>query len=338
MATLMALKNPSGDGSAQKLKFLYPYNKTVWPRGLLAPLLMWDWSIGDADAIRIDLHTTSGSFSYTGTFGAPPILMTTGGKFIRMPIPEDIWDTATDTAGGLGPDGKPDQLVLELTVAKGGMGYGPIKETWSVAPGRLAGTVYYNSYGTQLVKNSTDVDHNGNEYGAAVLGIKGGSTGPYVVAGDPTPLPVPAGGSGCRVCHVVASEGSRLIAQQGSDYAGTSTYDLQNMNAETKLTGYDGLFGWAGLTPDGTMALTNAADLAASAPASQLYAFPPTSGSPLAATGIPNNLQAGAPAFSPDTKHVAFEFLGGTIGSVTGNGTQLVAMDFDPATLAFSRT
>jgi hypothetical protein len=108
------------------------------------------------------------------------------------------------------------------------------------------------------------------------------------------------------------------------------------MNAETKMTGYDGLFGWAGLTPDGKMALTNAADLAASAPTSQLYSFPPTSGSPLAATGIPNDLRAGTPAFSPDEKHVAFELIGGTIGSLVGNGTQLVAMDFDPSTLAFS--
>ncbi len=339
--TLNALKNPSGNGGAQNLKFLYPYDKTVWPRGLLAPLLMWDWSIGDADAIRIDLHTTSGSFSYSGTFGRPPILMTTGGKFIRMPVPQDIWDTATDTAGGVGPDGKPDQLVLELTVASGGMGYGPIKQTWNVAPARLAGTVYYNSYGTQLVKNSTDTDYNGNEYGAAVLGIKGGSTAPYVVAGNPTPLPVPPGGAGCRVCHVVASQGSLLIAQQGSDYLGTSSYDLQNMNAETKLVGYDNVYGWAGLTPDGKMARTNAAALAAenppgNPPPTALYAFPPTSGSPLASTGIHNDLQAGAPAFSPDTKHVAFDFIGGTIGSVSGDGTQLVAMDFDPATLAFS--
>ena len=34
--------------------------------------------------------------------------------------------------------------------------------------------------------------------------------------------------------------------------------------------------------------------------------------------------------------HVAFDFLGGTIGSVTGAGTQLVAMDFDRSTLSFT--
>jgi hypothetical protein len=331
-ALLTALMTPTGDGSAQKLGFIYPYDKTVWPRGMLAPLLMWDWSTGDADAIQIQLKTTSGSFSWTGTFAAPPILKQTGGKFIRHPIPQDVWDMATNSAGGLTANNMPDQLSVALTVAKGGQAYGPISETWTIAPGRLAGTVYYNSYGTQLVKNSTDLDANGKQYGAAVLGIKGGATGPVVVAGPPSGL----SGTGCRVCHVVASDGSQLIVQHGDAYARTSAYDLKNANAETSLNAYDGIFGWAGLSADGKLALTNTADLAAGATASRLYAFPPTSATPLTVTGIPSNLQAGTPAFSPDTKHVAFDFIGGTIGTTTGNGTQLVALDFDAATLTFS--
>ena len=62
---------------------------------------------------------------------------------------------ATNTAGGTTTSGKPDQLTVSLTVAKGGQGYGPIPETWTVAPARLTGTVYYNSYGTHLVQNWT---------------------------------------------------------------------------------------------------------------------------------------------------------------------------------------
>jgi hypothetical protein len=329
---LAALGAPAGDGSAEGLKLLYPYDRTVFPRGLLAPLLQWDWSLGDADAIQIQLRTTSGSFSWTGTFAPPAILAQTGGKFIRHPIPADVWKMATDTAGGATPNNTPDQLVLSLTVAKGGQAYGPVSETWTVAPARLAGTVYYNSYGTQLVKNSTDNDFNGKQYGAAVLAIQGGAAGPTVVAGPPSGY----NGAGCRVCHVVAADGSRLVVQRGDAYARTTAVDLKNANAETTLTGYDNLFGWAGLSPDGALALTNAADLAAGAPASRLYAFPPTSTTPLAAAGIPADLRAGTPAFSTDGKHVAFDFLGGTIGAVTGNGKQLVALDFDAATLSFT--
>jgi hypothetical protein len=228
----------------------------------------------------------------------------------------------------------PDALKVELVVAKGGQAYGPIRETWTIAPARLAGTVYYNSYGTQLVKNSFEPSYNnGPQFGAAVLGIKAGALGPSVVAGTPSPL---GSGSGCRVCHSVAADGSRLVVQHGDVYPRTSAYALKSANAETALTGYDSTYGWAGLSPDGSLALTNAADLAANAPATRLYAFPPTSATPLAATGIPANLQAGTPTFSPDGKHVAFDFLAGTIGATTGNGKQLVALDFDSTNYAFS--
>ena len=73
---------------------------------MLAPLIMWAWTPpgvaypGNADAIEIQLSTTTGSFSYTGTFGPPPILLPLGGNFINMPIPQDVWDMATNTAGG----------------------------------------------------------------------------------------------------------------------------------------------------------------------------------------------------------------------------------------------
>ncbi len=332
--TLGALQNPTNNGQTQGLTFLYPYDKTVWPRGLLAPLLQWTWSTGDADAIAITLRTTSGSFSYTGTFARPAILGQTGGAFIRHPIPQDVWTMATDSAGGPTPNKMLDQLVVSLVVAKNGQGYGPITETWTVAPGRLEGTVYYNSYGTHLVQNSIEASYNGGpQFGAAVLGIQEGATGPAVVAGTPSPL---GSGAGCRVCHVVASGGSTLIAQHGDNYALTSAYDLLNGNAETVLSSSGNLFGWAGLSADGKLAMSNTGDLAASTSASQLYAFPPASTTPLTVTGIPANLKAGTPAFSPDGKHVAFDFLGGTIGGTAGNGTQLVALDYDATTKAFS--
>jgi hypothetical protein len=330
-----ALAAPTDDGSSQHLKFLYPYDKTVFPRGLLAPLLQWSSSLDGADAILIDLATTSGSYHWTGTFAKPAVLSSTGGKFIRHPIPQDVWANATDTAGGPTLDGKLDQLVVSLTVMKAGVAHGPIRETWTIAPGRLSGTVYYNSYGTGLVQNSVEASYNsGPQFGAAILGIREGQTGPNVVAGTKSAL---GNGSGCRVCHTVSPNGGTLIAQHGDNYARTSRYDLGSSNAETSLTSYDNLFGWAGISPDGTLALTNAADLAASAPATRLYTFPPTSTTPLTVTGIPANLQGGTPTFSPDGKHVAFDFLGGTIESTTGNGTQLVALDFDQGTLAFSK-
>ncbi len=332
-ATLAALQNPTNTGLSQGLAFLYPYDQTVFPRGLLAPLLQWSWSTGDADAIQIRLETTSGSFSWTGTFGRPAILQQTTGPFIRHPIPQDVWAMATNTAGGPQPNGSPpDRLSASLVVAKGGMAYGPIRESWTIAPGRLEGTIYYNSYGTHLVQNSLESSfNNGGQFGAAVLAITEGATYPSVVAGVNG-----TGGVGCRVCHVVAAGGTRLIVQHGDHYPTTSVYDLKNGNAETVLTGYDGIFPWAALSPDGTTALTNGMNIATPGSAAALFPMPPTSTTPMAATGLPAGVNAGTPAFSPDGKHVAFTFVSGTIGTTTGNNSTLVALDFDPPQKAFS--
>jgi hypothetical protein len=48
-------------------------------------------------------------------------------------------------------------------------------------------------------------------------------------------------------------------------------------------------------------------------------------------TGLPAGLIGATPAFSPDGAHVAFTHVGGTIGSLVGDGTHVVTMDFDPA-------
>ena len=62
LPTLTALTAPTDDGKSQGLTLLYPYDKTVWPRGMLAPLLMWSWAPGDADAVQLELATPRGSF------------------------------------------------------------------------------------------------------------------------------------------------------------------------------------------------------------------------------------------------------------------------------------
>jgi hypothetical protein len=129
-----ALGTP-GDPTTVGLTWLYPYDKTVFPRGMLAPLLMWRSSLADADAIQIKLSNDAGTFSWTGQFGRPAVLGPTG-AFIRHPIPQDVWDMATKSSGGAS-----NKLTISLVIAKGDKAYGPISETWTVAPGRLSGMI-----------------------------------------------------------------------------------------------------------------------------------------------------------------------------------------------------
>ena len=301
--TLQALKTPTGDFQAQGLKFLYPYNNTMWLRGMPAPLLMWDWSLGDADAVKIELATTSGSFLWSGTYGRPPILAQTGGHFTRHPIPQDIWNAATQNAGG------GDRITVKLTVANGGVGYGPVTEDWGVAPGYLNGTIYYNSYGTELVKNYSGAQGGDGMFGGAVLSVRLGDTAPKLVAGNN------GGASECRTCHSVAAGGSRLVAQQGDNYNASSAYDLSPAGStETEMT-VGGIY--PAVTPDGSLALL---------PQGQLVSLP--FGAMLPSSGLPSGMVA-MPCFSFDGKKVVFS---------PGAGKTLTVMDFDASTSTFSNS
>jgi hypothetical protein len=359
-ATLTALGAPTSNGQTEGLAFLYPYDKTVWPRGMLAPLLMWTWAPpggpaapGDADAIEIQLKTTSGSFSWSGTFGRPAILTTTGGNFIRSPIPQDVWTMATNTASGLS-----DQLTVSLTVAKGGVGYGPISETWTVAPALLTGTVYYNSYGTQLVKNWVNLDAAGNPVGAAILGVKSGDLGPTLVAGQNSPLNGsgnPTDDTGCRVCHTVASKGRWLLTQseQGNPGDGQSfLYDLSqtgSVPASAVTLATQGTFAWAALTGDGSYALTNTVNPSSSNPAigvttSGYWNFLPTQPPPMMSptvmpaqgtlTGLPAGLAAAYPSYAPDDTLVAYTDATTDTGDVAGEPIRVA--NYDAKTQTFS--
>ncbi|MEZ4298537.1 MAG: hypothetical protein R3B70_26535 [Polyangiaceae bacterium] len=308
-ATLDALDNPSGDGAAEGLTMLYPYDQTVWPRGLLAPLLQWRWSVGDADAVRIELSTDSGSFSWKGTFARPEVLVQNGKPFIRHPIPQSIWSMATNTAGGA------DKLHLKVVVAKDGKGYGPLSQTWTIAPARLSGTIYYGSYGTKLAQNYTGAVGGDGKFGGAVLSIRVGDTGPKLAAGaNGTPAE-------CRVCHSVSADGSRLIAQLGANNSASSLYDLSPGGTTETPLAIGASF--PGMYHDGSMALS---------PSAQLLPLP-NNATPLPATGLTSYAtNIGTPTFAPSGKLVAFNPMAGP----QANPQHLVVMSFDLATLAFS--
>jgi len=291
-----------------KVKWLYPYDKTVWPRGLLAPLLQWDAATYSFDAVKITIKETA--FEYTGTFAK------TATPFIHHPIPQDVWKKLTYSNGG-------EPVTVELTFAAGGKVIGPIKESWIIAKGPLKGTVYYDSYGTKLAQNYC-CTATGGKFGGATLAIKGGSTDPTLVAG----------GNGaeekCRVCHSVSASGSTLITQWGNNYGKTGAFDLKAGYTETAMAPEDGRFTYGGLYPDGSMLFSNASPAGNATLTSALYAVP--GGAAIAATGLPTNLRAALPSFSPDGKHLAFGFYDGP----GADKKSLAALDFDAPAKAFS--
>ena len=307
------------------LKGLYPYDKTVWPRGILAPLLQWTpGAQGDYDAVYI--HLKEASYEYKGFFAK------TATPFVHHPIPQAAWKTLTTSNAG-------EDVEVTLTFAKGTTAYGPIKSKWKVASAPLKGTVYYNSYGTRLAKNYGGALGGDGMFGGATLAIKGGSTDPALVAG----------GNGdqsyCRVCHSVAANGSALITQR--DLGATrqfSTYDLKS-SAETTMspTGGDAnstaaKFSWPAIYPDGTMFLgdSSPADGSANTP-NELFqivtGIGPKTPTAIATTGWPAGFRAALPAFSPNGKKLGFTMFAGTTGA---DGRSLGVMNFDKVTKAFT--
>jgi hypothetical protein len=202
----------------------------------------------------------------------------------------------------------------------------------------LQGTVYYESYGTLLVKNSDFTAQGGGYVGAAVLAIHPGDNAPRVAAGTNTPAATLGSGVGCRACHSVAAKGGTLIVEDDKyPYSQSSMYDLQNLR-ETLVNApppsnppYP--LSWAALSPDGTYALTSGVWMGTDTDnRTELYRI----GAAGAATQVPiasltPALKGATPTFSPDGAHVAFTHVAGTLGTMVGDGSHVVTMDFDAA-------
>ena len=312
--------SPTADAT---VSILYPYDGTVWPQGLLAPLLQWQPGAHTFDSVYVDLKEAN--YEYKGYFAA------NAAAFVNLPIPQQAW-----TALGFSNSGEP--VNVTLVFAQGGTAYGPYTETWTIAQAPLQGTIYYNSYGTALVKNSDSVDSYGLQYGAGTLAIGAGATAPTLVAGINSPG-ASGNGTGCRVCHTVASNGQSLVTQasnaNASDYSNTVTLDLaadSTGGAGTSTTTTNLTF--PALYKDGSLLLSSSSGFrypSSGTAVTQLYALP--AGTPVVGvTGLGTGLQAGLPSFSPDGAHVSFDFWAGTLtGSapLTGDKMSLAILDFD---------
>jgi hypothetical protein len=299
------------------LKWVYPYDATVWPRGILAPQLQWTAGAqGDYDALMIRVAETN--FSFEGTYAK------NGSSFVNHPLPQSVWQAIAQSNEG-------EEVSVSLTFAKNGAAYGPIVEKWKIASAPLKGTVYYNSYGTKLASNFSGALGPVSAFGAATLGIRAGASDPILVAGDNRPV------EGCRVCHSVSSNGASLITQRR--YGGDnlySAYDLQT-KAETTMTPNGGVYSWPAMYPDGKLFFSDSSSMdGSSATPSALYDVPtgtgPVSVTKKMVTGLQAGLRAATPAFSHDGKALAFNLFGGVPGA---NAKTLSYMTFDKSTLSF---
>jgi hypothetical protein len=320
---------PTPDGNVE---ITYPYDGTVWPRGLLPPLIQWNAGSHHFDSAYISFHEEH--YDYKGFFTANK-----PSGFVNLPIPALPWKQLTYSNRG-------EDVNVKIVFAEGTHAYGPYTLKWRIAPATLKGTIYYNSYGTYLVKNSgTDgLDYSGKQYGAATLAIKPGADAPVKVAGVDS-ISAVGDGRGCRVCHTVAANGKALVTQgsniDATDYNATYYVDLLNdttNGAGTKLA-TDRLV-YPALYPDASMLFASSGGYVGfgydNVAQSGLYKLP--AGTLLTTTkGLPSGFQATLPVFSPDGKHLAFNFWSGSFaGGPSGDQRSLALLDFDAGNTTFS--
>jgi hypothetical protein len=315
-ATLGRLQGPAtAPSSPQQLGWLYPYDKTVWPRGILAPLLQWQTT---ANVGAVSIHLSENNFDFKGTYA--------GTALVNDPIEQGAWAQATGSNGG-------EPLVVELRIDDGATTYGPITESWTIASGVLQGTVYYNSYNSAIINGGLI---NGQQVGA-VLSIAPGATSPQ--------LAVASTNTACYVCHTVSADGSTIIMQgpgirdqDPPTLDQTSVYSLADGGA--LVTHYSD-YGtanqdkpdWGALYPDGTMFVANSRDgFHAYQGNSDLFPTADAGSGPVPSTGFTSVVtQAVTPAFSPDGRLLAFSFFAGpgVTGVQPSAGQTLALMHFD---------
>ena len=185
-AIVAALKGATTPDAA--LQWAYPYDGTVFPRGLGSPKLMWN---GGAAADIYYVHVASSTFELESFTTVPPPA--------RYAFTSGVWGKFVDSTSG----------AAALTVARwNGTGAAlAAQHKWTIAPASMRGTIYYwaNAQGR-------------------VMRIKPGATTPDDFSAGTFGTLTDGGCS--MTCHTVSADGSTLIS--GGDTLGGSYDLLKN--------------------------------------------------------------------------------------------------------------
>jgi hypothetical protein len=299
-------------GATAGNRLLYPYDGTIFPRGLGGPLLMWD-----SPADQILVQAKSSGFTYQDC-PVPP-------DKTRFQIPDDVWTDAGAWSNGTG-----DPLVITLTVLSGGKVIGPVTVNVLFALATMKGAIYYNTYGSKLAANN-----------GAVLKLVPGAAAATLFLTDTGVAPL----GPCRSCHALSADGMTMTANHHF-YPGVYNSESYNVTGPTPtlINGTIPEAGFAGIYPDGTRLVTNGP------PNPSNSAFFPTAPGDVTALlpGTSKMLEvktstvltpvgwdaphAQMPMFSPDGKHIVYN----DSDKGTGKGHTLFMADYDYASNTFS--
>ncbi len=307
--TRAMLANPSS-ADPDVVGFLYPYDGTVFPRGLTAPELTWSGgSASDVYALTI----TEPGMDYTLYFqGSSPQ---------RQPIPSAEWTKLEQTTAG-------GKATVTLSRLKGGLGGAPYKSVinhWTLSTANLRGTIYY------LHTSSTD-------FSPAGLSVQKIKPNTETQTGENFLMPTPSGR--CIGCHSVSKDGSTIAVSFDGTESSWGTFNAQTGGSifdstSGQVHGSGQNSGFQAISPDGSLVVWGQSN---PINAGVLRLANAKTGVSLEPSGLSGNLSA-YPSFSPDGKKLAFATRVNTADSpafFVMRNTGLAVQDFDPITNQFS--
>ena len=285
----------------------YPYDGTVFPRGLAAPTLMWNGG-GASDVYYV--HLTSKYFELTEFVTAPPPS--------RVAADDTTWTKFASSTSG--------KASLVVNRWNGSAATTLAQHTWTIAPASMRGTIYYWA----------------NNLGR-VMRIKPGASAPDDFANQaPLNDPNKYTQSSCLMtCHTVSADGSTLISGGGT-FGGS--YDLKAGQPKYYTGGTWGpvsnwqsiQWGLSAVSPTGKYMMTNSMALGLSAavggPSSFASLYDTATGAKVPNSGLDGALLA-MPAWSPEGSLIAYVDAGNPASwaqgwNIPGPGN-LRVIDFD---------
>jgi hypothetical protein len=300
----------------------YPYDGTVFPRGLVPPEIMWDLGLaGDEYMLRLVAPYLDLSVLLTAD---PPS---------RFTMPQALWNTFVGSAAG-------SDAKIELHRLSSGKAYLSARQTWHVADADLRGLVYFwNVSQGQLLKADLTIGQVSPVFSAgssqAICGSAPcGSGNPRALnSGLPATPPWEDNGVGnrCVACHSVSKNGAKLagVFSKGGSSGPLGFVDLQTTLIDS-IGDYTASGMMTAITPDGALAVMNTNDKHA-------HLVDATSGATIAG-GLDALGNVCDPMFSADGKHfaIAANCTGGTNFVLEFSHSDLVLYDFDQPSQTFA--
>jgi len=295
---------------------LYPYDETVFARGILAPELMWEGgAAGDRYRVQIRQDYTELSAYIVAD---PP------SSYLMDP---SVWTRLTESN-----QGEPVSVEVQRLGADG-QAHAVMGETWTIAQGSLRGTIYYwaiNRGGLMRIDPGASAPVPIFDSGPAT---DLGSPAPANYDGTVPPWTENSAHQKCVSCHTVNRNGTAIAAVFERKENPASAWGLIDLTQATPtllaISDYNDNTIFVGLNPDARYAAVNKSNF-------RMQLINNLTGAvvPSAFDGFTDSIAD--PSFSPDGRRIAFS------SNVTGGypvefwRADLDVMDFDQASATLS--